>query len=235
MNRPPTIFFDLGAYNGDTIREATRVHGEFDEIHAFEPLSGAFEALREAFGARPGTHLFKAAAGTAAGRATLFIGQNYGDIASSVIKENRNCSEGASEDIEMMDFPAYFRRVTDGRDAEIALKINIEGGEYEILRAMLEDGSLARVRHLHVDWHWSLIGMPEVEHLALVGRIRALGFPLAGNKLDEIHNAEPGGAGRGRFRRACAYHKRRLREWAARNLPWLRRLLRGRPTGTRNS
>jgi FkbM family methyltransferase len=49
----------------------------------------------------------------------------------------------------------------------VILKLDVEGAEYDILEKMLLDGSLSRVRHLFMEWHWSKVAVARERHDAL--------------------------------------------------------------------
>ncbi|MDO6480643.1 FkbM family methyltransferase [Shimia thalassica] len=111
-------------------------------IHIFEPHPGFAALIREKFADNPNIHVHELALGAESREMEL---SDAGDASSSVANHDRV-------------FTAQFLSV-DSFIAETPLpridlvKINIEGGEYELLPALIASGVLARVARLQVQFH----------------------------------------------------------------------------------
>jgi len=226
VNDNGKIFVDLGAYDGDSIRLAQRHFGRFAEIHAFEPLPGPQQRMAREFGGSKRFHLVGAAAGVENSTARIFLGNQYGEIASSLFKGNRQCCDSEFVDIKVIDFPEYFKSKCSPRREKIVLKLNIEGGEYDILKVMADRNLLQSIDILFVDWHWSLIGLTEESHRDLVRRLRRHGFRLSGTKLDELSNALKYNAISLAVRKTFAFHYQGARLFLRNHAPAIFRILR---------
>jgi FkbM family methyltransferase len=183
-------FIDLGAFNGDTIELALRFIPGIKQVFAFEPLNSAFLDLEKRFINRKNFTLINAAADLSDGKDKIFIGEEHGDIASSMFSINRNCYQDQFEIVETIDFPSFVTANIERRiKEEVILKMNIEGSEYKLLGKMIEDESIKLIDKIYIDWHWSFIDVSEEDHFLMVKKLRSLGFDVCGGKLDELYNA----------------------------------------------
>ena len=106
MGNTRKILIDLGAYIGDTIDVATKLLGNFDEVHAFEPLARPCAEMKRRF---PGDnyHIYHAAGDTEAGESRVYVGHVHGDISSSLYSDNPNYDVADFEEIRTIDFPNF--------------------------------------------------------------------------------------------------------------------------------
>ena len=78
--------------------------------------------------------------------------------------------------VRCIDFPAWSLNLFESPDIantdRAILKMNVEGAEYNILPAMLSNGSLACFDDLYLEAHCEKIGMPEAESAALLAKVR---------------------------------------------------------------
>ena len=69
--------------------------------------------------------------------------------------------------IECIDFGEWIKTMFDINDY-IILKLDIEGGEYDVLEKMIKDGSVKYINKLYIEWHFSkLIGFDVDRHTRL--------------------------------------------------------------------
>lgn len=165
------VFIDLGAFDGDTIRQFREKYHDADhfEIHAFEPDP----RCREHF-ATMRVHFHPVAAWVEDGYVDLYLG----DLQSSSLmrdKTSGNIDRDHPVRVECVDFSRWIRQF-DG--AAIVLKMDVEGVEHAILGKMLDEGSLASVRELWVDWHHHKVNTSQERHDELLDRLNATGIPL---------------------------------------------------------
>ncbi len=218
-------FIDLGAFNGDTIELALKHVPGIDDVYGFEPLAIHCEAMKQRFKDR-GYTVINAAADTKDGKSEIFLGAEYGDIASSIHAGNPNCSV-ESQVIDTIDFPRFLRDKFEPNNSSgrITLKLNIEGTEYRILEQMIQDDTISLVGRIYCDWHWYFIGMTEEQHHLLVRRLRRLGFDLCGGKPDELYHCTRVGPLKTWLLKRKVYYGRALKLFLRHRFPPLFRLL----------
>lgn len=189
------IFIDLGAYIGDTVEIALEKNPEIERAHAFEPDHENYTEICAKFKADPRVVAHNAAATAEAGKRRFYQGAEYGKLGGSLLESKSNVDTNSFTEVQCIDFSEFLKNNTRSSD-HVILKIDIEGGEYELLERLIETEAIYLVKELFVEWHWSSISYPEVKHNELVTRLRNLGFPITGAKeLDEyilVANLSPG-------------------------------------------
>lgn len=127
------VFFDVGANVGDFSEWASR---RFDIVYAFEPDPRAFERLEER--ARCNVRAFPVAVAAESGKGIL--GVNTNSPQSMLMEDDRSChpfGHGAFERSVEVDVIAI-------KDVSIAadwIKIDVEGGEPEVIRGLPDNFS----------------------------------------------------------------------------------------------
>jgi FkbM family methyltransferase len=137
---PDSLVLDLGGYEGQW---ASDLYGRRRcRIEIFEPVPRFAAAIAERFRFNPDIRVHALALGGATRIETLSIA----GASSSAYK-----AKAATEDVRFVDVAQWFeeQRLGDVR----LMKINIEGGEYELLERMLECGLTARVADLQIQFH----------------------------------------------------------------------------------
>jgi FkbM family methyltransferase len=228
------LFIDLGAFNGDTVELALKHLPKFDEVYCFEPLAIHCDTMRERFAGR-GYHIINAAADVTDGSTRIFMGGEYGDIASSIHEGNPNCTSD-SVVVRTIDFPRFLRELVaaDPNPARITLKLNIEGSEYAILEQMLVDGSISLISTIYCDWHWQFMNLREEDHHTLVTRLRRAGHSLCGDKPDELYNACRANTLALKFQKSRSFYTRRVRLFLKNRVPVVFRVLKHIRQGLRS-
>ncbi|MDP1683936.1 FkbM family methyltransferase [Hydrogenophaga sp.] len=134
------IVLDVGGFEGQW---ASDIFSRYlCSIHVFEPVPRFANAIRQRFSRNPSIQLHEAALGS--NDATLSITID-GDASSTLLEGEQH-----------IDVPILRCADVIARHAwsEIALmKINIEGGEYELLEHLLDTGFVSRVRNFQVQFH----------------------------------------------------------------------------------
>lgn len=136
-----SVVVDVGGHVGDF---AAEIAGKYDcEIWIFEPLQHFFKKVVERFGSNPDKILmFNSAVGATNGNAIFSIkGTMSGAFADSTDKEAVKVT--AIGDIVL---------AMKGRKIDL-LKINAEGGEFEILEAILDLNLASVFRNIQVQPH----------------------------------------------------------------------------------
>jgi len=135
-----SIVIDLGGYEGQWASDIFAMYA--CKIHVFEPVSSFYDEISKRFSRNPSISVWKYGAGGAARTEQIRV---CGD-GSSVHR-----GSGVTETIQIIDFCDWLdRHKVDHIDL---LKLNIEGGEYEVLERMISADVLSRVTHIQVQFH----------------------------------------------------------------------------------
>jgi len=135
-----SIVFDLGGYEGQWASDIYAMYG--CRIDVFEPVPVFAANIARRFRHNPRIRVFDfgLAARTEAGRMGL------AQDGSSLHKTGAESIE-----VRMVDAADFLRRENvAGIDL---MKINIEGGEYALLERLLDEGLVARIRNIQVQFH----------------------------------------------------------------------------------
>lgn len=149
--RPGDIAVDLGANVG---RYTRILAASGAEVHAFEPDPTTFALLTEAVADLPNVHLHQAAVGLVSGTITLHRPPadrhaDYSEMSSVVFRSARHYAPEAVE-VELRSFAD----VVNGFDRPVRLvKMDIEGAEFDILRAIFANPAGFRFEKLYVETH----------------------------------------------------------------------------------
>jgi FkbM family methyltransferase len=145
------VVLDVGAYVGEwSARILERAHGQGTtdlQIHAFEPVPSSIKRFRAALGHDPRVHLHPFGLGGRARHEHLVID---GPGSSLYVDASAPDAMGTT-DVEIRDVDAILTSL--GIDRLDAVKINIEGGEFELLDRLHETGWLARTGPVIVQFH----------------------------------------------------------------------------------
>lgn len=173
-----SLCVDLGANVGVI---AERMAERAGHVHAFEPDPWSFARLKERLGDRPNVTLHNAAIGGRDGTLTLMrdpgfdanrAGASQGTSAFASLLWNH----GASETFEapVVDIRRFLRSLDRPVDL---MKVDIEGGEAELLETLLEAPERLRVRTMFIETHEPQMPALRPRLKALRRRIRFLDRP----------------------------------------------------------
>lgn len=138
---PGDVVFDVGAYRGEWT-DTVLGQQPAAQMHLFEPHPGFAEALEKKFAGRDHVHVHELAIGSTTGTMEL---SDAGDASSSV------ADHGKSFEAKTMSVSDFFAHTPVDRIA--LMKVNIEGGEYDLLPALIESGDITKVDRLQVQFH----------------------------------------------------------------------------------
>lgn len=135
------VVFDVGAYVGDWAQRMWELYEP--TIYAFEPAPAAVDQIEAKFGGNDKVHAMAYGLGGSDSIASLGLaaaGSSFFD-------------DGAmgSVDVEIRDVATVLDEL--GLDHLDVLKVNIEGGEYDLLDRLAETGWLGRIDHVLVQFH----------------------------------------------------------------------------------
>ena len=135
-----SIVVDLGGYKGQW---ASDIFSKYQSrVFVFEPVAAYFNFIKDRFKANPNISVFQLALGNRNISSEIFLNAD----GSSTIRKI-----GHSETIHFIKFD---EKMTELGIEEIDLiKINIEGGEYELLEFLIENGWVRKVKNIQVQFH----------------------------------------------------------------------------------
>lgn len=145
-------------------------------VHAFEPNPHACVVLRKKFASNPRVKVHEAAAHIADGTRRLYLHENsreneiYWSNGSSLLADKPNVSGDRFVEARTIDLAAFIDALPD---RVRLLKMDIEGAEVEVLRRLIETGSLDRVDVLFVETHEKKMPWLESVTTKLKNEIRA--------------------------------------------------------------
>lgn len=135
-----SVVFDLGGYEGEW---ASDIYSRFrSKIYIFEVYKPYAEAISKRFEHNPDIHIF--AFGLAAENTSASITIN--DNRSSIYTET-----GIKAPIELVSAAEFLEK--NNIDRIDLMKINIEGGEYDLLDHLIENGYHKIIKNLQIQFH----------------------------------------------------------------------------------
>lgn len=138
---PDSVVVDLGGYEGQW---ASDIHGKFGcVVHVFEPVPEFAAAIAERFRQNPRITVHDCGLGGADADINIFLDAN----------KSSAYARGPARAVLAKIFAAdlYIHRL--GVGSIDLLKINIEGGEYDLLDHLIDTGRIKSVRFLQVQFH----------------------------------------------------------------------------------
>lgn len=145
LNYPLTsesIVFDLGGYHGDFAAAIYERYG--CRVFVFEPVPAFYEICAERF--RGNTKVACFNYGLSSADATINI--NLAENASSTIS---NSQSGTGLTVNLKSVANCIRNLNI-KSIDL-MKINIEGGEFDVLPAMIDSDDMKKVVNLQVQFH----------------------------------------------------------------------------------
>jgi FkbM family methyltransferase len=137
---PDSVVFDVGGYRGDWAAAIVGRYGS--HIHIFEPLKEYCDEIARRLGGKPNVVINEFGLSGKNERCLISVDE----AGSSVVK-----LDGKVREIQLVDIYQY---VTDRQVRRIDLvKINIEGGEYDLLARMHEKDLLRICGDIQVQFH----------------------------------------------------------------------------------
>lgn len=135
---PKSIVVDAGGYKGDW---AADIHAMYNAtVHVFEPIPEYAFNIRRRFKHNPKIIIRTEGLSNRDHESTIFVAEGGSSTikpSSKEIKVKLIDAHGFLKDFEKIDL----------------LKINIEGGEYELLERLIETGDIRRVTNIQIQFH----------------------------------------------------------------------------------
>ena len=173
---PGDIAIDCGANVGEITDHLARAGAT---VYAFEPNPFAFEALTRRFAGRANVHCLPRAVSHAAGTARLYFHEHSGQdevqwsTGSSLLDFKGNVLKDKFVDVDTVDLAAFITSL--GARVKV-LKIDVEGVEVPIVRALIDTGAIDQVDHVFVETHEHKIPELRADTDALRALIRERGI-----------------------------------------------------------
>lgn len=135
-----SVVFDLGGYKGNFAQE---IYDRYlCKIYIFEPVESFYKIIKNRF--ENVTKVIAYPFGLSNEDKELFISNK--EDASSVFIE--------TEDSKKIKLKSIVKFIEDNKITAVDLiKINIEGGEYEVLESILESGIISIFKNLQIQFH----------------------------------------------------------------------------------
>jgi FkbM family methyltransferase len=171
---PDDICIDCGANIGAI---TTRLADTRATVHAFEPDPIAFQELSQSLGTRSNVVLHNAALGVGSGTVRLYmspIGANpvTRTQRSSIVSSKANITHDRFVDVPKVDFVQFVRSF----ERPLSLvKMDIEGAEVSILKAMFEQRLYEQIKLMFVETHEKQIPQLRGETMAIIRQSRKVG------------------------------------------------------------
>jgi FkbM family methyltransferase len=135
-----SVVWDLGGYHGDF---AEKIYHKYTcHIFIFEPLPIYYDKCTARFLGLDKVRCFKFGLSD---KSEFLQISDEGD-ASSFLRSN-----GIGQQAELRSVAEVFREL--GVDSIDLLKINIEGGEFDVLPALINSGLVNKFRHIQIQFH----------------------------------------------------------------------------------
>lgn len=136
-----SIVLDLGGYKGEWSGE---IYSRYKcSIHVFEPVESFYKNITYLFSKNDFVNVHKFGLGSR-NRSELITLQSD---SSSIFKKEKN----VGEKIKINDVYEWFK-INSIKRIDL-IKINIEGGEYELLERMIETGLIPKVDTFQIQFH----------------------------------------------------------------------------------
>lgn len=158
------IFIDAGAHEGKVSMHFHRKNRDFI-IYAFEPNPYMCPSLP------PNSNLVRSAVWTRNEQQPFYVYKNDKRSEGCTLLREKGTHKLDFERpvmVQCINFSEWLMTMFNPVDFYIVLKMDIEGAEYDVLRSMLDNGTMYLVKELYPEWHWKKIGMGKTEHLEVV-------------------------------------------------------------------
>ncbi len=136
------VVFDVGAYHGDWSEEIARRYAP--TIYAFEPDPMSFPELAARFAGRPRMTSLQYGLGAATATAQMSLA----GVGSSTFGHD---AAFGTQTVEIRDVVSVLAELR--LDAVDLMKVNIEGGEYDLFDRLIETDRLRHIRQVLVQFH----------------------------------------------------------------------------------
>ncbi|MCR5503123.1 MAG: FkbM family methyltransferase [Lachnospiraceae bacterium] len=137
--RDEDVVFDLGGYMGDWCAKLPNLNCQ---VHIFEPVKEFSEICAERFKDRKNIHCHAFG---------LDAATHTAEISHEADGSSQYHDKGETETAEFVDIEEFMK--DEGIGKVKLIKLNIEGGEYDILEKLVRTGDIRRFENIQVQFH----------------------------------------------------------------------------------
>lgn len=137
-----SVVFDLGGYRGDFAAAINERYG--CKVYVFEPVLQSYQKCINRFQGNNQITCFNYGLSSINGWLNIGLAENSSSFASPH-------AQGAVERVQLRSVVECIHELNIDRID--LMKINIEGGEFEVLPAIIESGDITKVNYLQVQFH----------------------------------------------------------------------------------
>ena len=135
-----SLVFDCGGYKGEF---ASNIFSKYCcKVYVFEPVKKFAQYIQDRFSKNPKIKVYPFGLGAKKDNFSISVDEN----ASSIFKEGDEKTTA-----EIICFKDFF--IENNIDCIHLIKINIEGGEYDLLNHIIETGLISRIENLQIQFH----------------------------------------------------------------------------------
>jgi len=182
LSHPSTktkLFLDIGAHLGETIHRWYRIRPDAEQyrVYAFEPEGPSFAQLWHRTRHLPNVSCVQAAVSGHNGTLTLYPGQiNSGEGSTALPGKKTGAVDYAQgQEVRSIILSEFLKA---HRADQVVVKMNIEGGEYELMDHIVKAGLLDEIDELYINTHsckFPLDQRMEMDHKEMAFRLAAKG------------------------------------------------------------
>jgi FkbM family methyltransferase len=137
---PQSIVVDAGGYKGEWADKISKLYG--CKMYIFEPVGRYYYQIEERFKSNGNIKVFRKGVSNSNEKIMIFDSEDSSSI---------YWGEGNPEEIELVNFSTFLSG--EGIDYIDLLKVNIEGGEYDLLEGIINKGDQVRINNIQVQFH----------------------------------------------------------------------------------
>lgn len=140
---------DIGGNIGDDIDGYTAVHKEAN-VFTFEPIPHYFTHLQKKFAGNPHVHISNVGASDATGDTEFIVEGEHGWGTSGV----DHSIEGEHVKVHLQDVDDILSKIQQQEGlAPDVLSVNCEGCEYAVMKRVVDQGWLGKIKYIQLSWH----------------------------------------------------------------------------------
>lgn len=137
-----SVVFDLGGYHGDF---AAAIHQKYgSKVYVFEPVPEFYKKCVTRFQGNPQIICLNYGLSSSDGLLDIGMAENASSFASPHAK-------GSVQRVRVRSIVECIREL--GIEKIDLIKINIEGGEFDVIPAIIESGDINKVSYLQIQFH----------------------------------------------------------------------------------